>query len=91
MLNVRSELCIGCGKCEGVCPTGAISLRGGKARINQSICANCYRCAQACPKGAIGEVVPHSSAYQLKMDLLGLKNRLQMLNQRLNQLEKSGH
>jgi len=58
MLNIRNEFCIGCGICTKACPTGAISVKAGKAQINQSVCIQCYRCANACPRGAIKEEIP---------------------------------
>lgn len=62
MLNVKNGLCIGCGVCTKACPTGAISVKAGKAQINQSVCIQCHRCAEACPRGAIKEDIPFSPA-----------------------------
>ena len=43
--------CRGCiaHRCEHACPTGAIEVRDGKARINQEKCIECGKCATACP------------------------------------------
>ena len=47
--------CRGCiaHRCEHACPTGAIEVRDGKARINQEKCIECGKCATACPYTAI--------------------------------------
>ena len=52
-LVVDAELCIGCGKCEEVCPYGAIEVVGGDAVIDPGLCHLCMRCVEECPKGAI--------------------------------------
>lgn len=51
---IAPELCDGCGKCQGVCPEGAIL--GGPNMIHvidTERCTNCMLCADICPKGAV--------------------------------------
>ena len=51
-LKIDSAKCVGCGKCAGLCPTGNISLQGGKA-VSGKKCTVCYRCVNQCPVQAI--------------------------------------
>ena len=53
--KVEPDLCIGCKKCETVCPSKAISVdRLTKvAQIDQSTCHQCQECTMLCPKNAI--------------------------------------
>jgi len=55
--NVKLVRCIGCGKCESVCPFGAIEMidfRGmPKASVVETVCQGCGVCTAACPQGAI--------------------------------------
>jgi iron only hydrogenase large subunit-like protein len=39
--------------CMKVCPTHAIRVRDGKARVNPPLCIDCGECIVACPEGAI--------------------------------------
>ncbi len=48
-LRYFPQLCIGCGKCAEVCPTGAVS-KSGKLRFEK--CVSCGKCAEVCPTGA---------------------------------------
>lgn len=50
---VSRERCIGCRKCIGWCPVGAISLRRKKAAIDKGICIGCAECIVVCPERAI--------------------------------------
>lgn len=53
-LHVDTEKCKGCKKCMGLgCP--AISVKEGKARIDNTLCVGCNVCSQLCAFGAIGE------------------------------------
>jgi len=49
---VDSYKCAGCGLCQQVCPTFAISI-DRVATVNAQRCAGCGRCVAACPRGAI--------------------------------------
>jgi len=46
MLQVREEICIGCGLCARLCPQRAISILWGKAHIDETSCTNCHRCQE---------------------------------------------
>lgn len=48
--------CLGCGDCADVCPTDAICLDDGIARIISERCIACGACVRTCPKGIISLV-----------------------------------
>lgn len=54
---VRRAECVGCGKCEKLCPASAIAMekRGGASvpRIDRSRCIRCFCCQEFCPRGAM--------------------------------------
>lgn len=52
-LFVDTDLCTGCSHCMRVCPTEAIRVRGGKARIDSELCIDCGNCYRVCPAQAI--------------------------------------
>jgi ferredoxin len=45
--------CKKCGKCEGVCETGALAHVEGIARIDPEKCDLCMRCVSICPNKAL--------------------------------------
>lgn len=45
--------CIGCMKCEKVCPSDAVKVENNLARIDYAKCTACGACAEACPTNAI--------------------------------------
>ncbi len=45
--------CIGCKICEKNCPSEAISVERGLARIDYDKCTHCGKCAEACPRHII--------------------------------------
>jgi heterodisulfide reductase subunit A len=63
--EVNTDMCIGCGKCESVCPYSAIglmvefrdfediSLPVKKSHVTSALCKGCGTCAANCPIGAI--------------------------------------
>lgn len=48
-LHIISEQCIGCGRCEAVCPFDAIHVVDGIAVIDHSKCTGCGKCVPECP------------------------------------------
>jgi formate hydrogenlyase subunit 6/NADH:ubiquinone oxidoreductase subunit I len=46
------NLCKGCGQCEQVCPTGAITINES-LHINTGLCAGCGQCVSVCPTQAL--------------------------------------
>jgi uncharacterized protein (DUF362 family)/ferredoxin len=51
--RVRSELCIGCGKCAESCPQHIIEIHNGKAHFGRKGCISCFCCQEMCPRHAI--------------------------------------
>jgi ferredoxin len=49
---VNPEMCVGCGICQEICPTGSITVNG-VAMIDQGHCIGCGHCVSECRKGAI--------------------------------------
>lgn len=47
-LSFAANKCIGCRKCEAVCPNGCHSFSDGLHVIDRERCAGCGRCADAC-------------------------------------------
>jgi len=53
-LAFKPEKCIGCGRCEEVCPHGVFAVTERKARIvDLNACMECGACASNCPADAI--------------------------------------
>jgi len=87
VLQVREEICIGCGLCASLCPQRAISIAWGKAHIDQVRCTNCHRCQEVCPRGAIKEKVKAIPLDELKLIFQNLEEELDKTMQRLEKLE----
>ena len=51
-LKIDKDKCIGCGKCEKLCPMNNITVSEQKA-VPGSKCTMCYRCVNKCPQQAI--------------------------------------
>ena len=51
-VRLISERCKGCVSCIKRCPTEAIRIRGGKAKITESRCIDCGECIRYCPNRA---------------------------------------
>src|SRR6056297_1072231 len=52
-LKIQEDICIGCAHCMNVCPTGALRVINGKARLLAERCVDCGECYRACPVSAI--------------------------------------
>jgi heterodisulfide reductase subunit A len=67
---VISDLCDGCQACVPVCPTNAISMQNGKAKIDPFQCVGCGACIPVCPKEAID--FKNATAKQIMSNLRGV-------------------
>ena len=45
--------CIGCAKCENICPAKAITMVDRKPKFDRKTCIGCFCCQEFCPKGAL--------------------------------------
>ncbi len=52
LLALMEDRCVGCTHCLRVCPTEAIRIRGGKARMMPHRCIDCGECIRVCPRKA---------------------------------------
>ncbi len=52
-LTILEDVCYGCTHCIQVCPTEALRVTDGKARLFADRCIDCGKCMQACPVDAI--------------------------------------
>lgn len=51
--QVNAAACVGCEDCVAICPTGALVMRGGKARVQAQKCLSCGACERECSYEAI--------------------------------------
>ncbi len=51
--QVKKKECIGCRKCENICPAKAITMVKDKPVVDRSKCIHCFCCQEFCPKGAM--------------------------------------
>ena len=79
---VKAQLCSGCGVCVDECPRGAISIRYGRAHIEQARCNSCGLCVPVCPSGAMADTAPVSTE-ELTGSVADLKRRTQDLLDRI--------
>lgn len=52
-LAINADKCVGCVRCLTACPTRAIRVRGGLARVLSPLCIDCGECIRFCPHDAI--------------------------------------
>ena len=62
-----TEECVGCGRCEKVCPVGNIKFVGGRPKWG-SDCTSCLACYHICPGHAVqyGRATRHKGQYFFK-------------------------
>ena len=86
MLQVKQDLCCGCGLCVESCPRQAISIVSATAQINQDRCNQCHLCLDICPQGAIIELTPVSE-HELQAIVTGLKDKAEDIIARIERLK----
>lgn len=60
-LKVNTDKCVGCKSCMKIgCP--AISMKDGKATIDNTLCVGCNVCSQMCPVGAFEDTAANKEA-----------------------------
>lgn len=52
-LTIDEDSCIGCSHCMKACPTEALRVRDGKAKLQPDRCIDCGNCFKACPTKSI--------------------------------------
>ena len=53
-IRIREDRCVGCGKCQEVCPGTLIQIKDKKAvMIYPKNCLGCVSCVKVCKMGAI--------------------------------------
>lgn len=67
--GVVAQSCVGCRKCERICPVQAITITEGRATIDLTRCIRCYCCHEMCTEHAIA--LSRSLAGRLLARLLG--------------------
>jgi len=86
---VNENICVGCGKCTGVCWTGAIGLVNKKAVVDFSRCICCTACVRACPKGAI-QIAPYPYPILHRDQVLErIKTQLNVVRYKVEEMERS--
>ena len=51
--TVEKDLCVGCRKCEQICPAKAITMKNKRPSVDRKACIRCFCCQEFCPKGAM--------------------------------------
>ena len=69
VVEVDDDKCIGCKRCDQVCPTGAIKTTDGLAQVKEELCTGCNKCITECYDfGAIASV-PLESPRPIKIQM----------------------
>lgn len=64
VIEIKEELCNGCGACASACHEGAIGMVNGKAKLlRDDYCDGLGDCLPACPTGAITFIEREAAAY----------------------------
>jgi ferredoxin len=70
LAQVDTELCIGCGDCESLCPFNAITIVEGWSVVNMEACMGCGICEAHCNQGAIHLVLDKRKGIPLEIHQL---------------------
>jgi iron only hydrogenase large subunit-like protein len=92
------EKCVGCITCMRRCPTEAIRIINGKAKINYDLCINCGECIRSCPNRAKRPVydnfdIINNYKYKIALpspSLFGQFNNLENIDYVLTGLKRIG-
>lgn len=69
---LKDDLCIGCTNCMRKCPTKAIRVRNGKARITAAKCIDCGECIRRCPehaKDSVSDSINSTKSFKYRIAL----------------------
>lgn len=69
---LKENLCIGCTNCIKRCPTEAIRVRNGKAKIIEGKCIDCGECIRRCPehaKDSVSDSLDKINSFKYKIAL----------------------
>ena len=72
-VQLDTDKCTGCINCIKCCPTGAIRVRAGKAKILKELCIDCGECIRVCPTHAMKPIYDRLNVmdgYEHKVALL---------------------
>ena len=64
------DKCIGCGKCFGVCPSGAQRTEGGIHVVDRSQCIACGKCAEVCYAEALTMIGREMTVEQIMAEIV---------------------
>ena len=74
--KLKGRECVGCKKCEGICPAHAIEMKGGRPKIDRNRCIRCFCCQEFCPKGALKAHRPLIARILTKSDSSSKKKKM---------------
>ncbi len=97
-VTLDPDKCRGCITCVNRCPTGAIRVRNGKAKILAELCIDCGECIRRCPhhaKKAVYDSLDRLNEFEYKIALpapalYGQINNLEDIDYVLTALKKIG-
>ncbi len=95
---LKEDRCIGCTSCLKVCPTEAIRIIDGKARIIDERCIDCGECIRICPNHAKSAVTDNLNVldkykYTIAIATMSIYGQFQpniSINQILNSIKAMG-